>query len=80
MTTPTDALQGHPRTLLVTGGSRGIGAATALLAVIGSHFAYRKKSAVLNINLKAPQAFAVAAIRQGVFDTQLPSAGISVAI
>ena len=32
MTTPTDALQGHPRTLLVTGGSRGIGAATALLA------------------------------------------------
>ena len=48
--------------------------ATALLAVIGSHFAYRKKSAVLSINLKAPQAFAVAAIRQGVFDTQLPSA------
>lgn len=51
--------------------------ATALLALLGSHFAYRKKSAQLTVSLKASQAFAVSAIREGVFDSQLPSIGDS---
>ena len=45
--------------------------ASALLALLGGHFCYRKKSAQVRVRLRASRDFAVSAIRQGVFDTLL---------